>query len=85
MRYPDCCITTVRMCCEKDGSWKYVDLWNNLGFSLYAMPFVCHMIITSDRRMKSKMGVSADWCVAVEYWRLSSIRIIFVNYQTSKL
>ena len=31
------------------------------------------------------MGVSADWCVAVEYWRLSSIRVIFINYQTSEL
>ena len=28
------------------------------------------------------MGVSADWCVAIEHWRL---RVIFVNYQTSKL
>jgi len=25
------------------------------------------------------------WCITIEYWRLSSIRIIFVNYQTSKL
>ena len=25
------------------------------------------------------------WCVAIEYWRSSSIRIIFVDYQTSKL
>jgi len=25
------------------------------------------------------------WCVAIEHWRLSSIRIIFVDYQTSKL
>jgi len=29
--------------------------------------------------------VSADWCVTVEHWRLSSIRVIFVNYQTSEL
>ena len=43
------------------------------------------MITTSDKRKKSKMGVSADWCVTIEYWRLSSIRIIFVNYQTNKL
>jgi len=28
------------------------------------------------------MEVSADWCVAVEHWRLSSIRVIFVDYQT---
>jgi len=31
------------------------------------------------------MRVSADWCVDVEHWRLSSIRVIFVNYQTSEL
>ena len=31
------------------------------------------------------MGVSTDWCVAIEHWRLSSIRIIFIDYQTSKL
>ena len=43
------------------------------------------MVTASDDRKKSKMGVSADWYVAVEYWRLSSIRVIFVNYQTSEL
>ena len=31
------------------------------------------------------MKVSIDWYIAVEYQRLSSIRIIFVDYQTSKL
>ena len=31
------------------------------------------------------MKVSTNWCVTVEYQRLSSIRIIFVDYQTSKL
>ena len=31
------------------------------------------------------MGVSADWCVTIEHWGSSSIRVIFVNYQTSKL
>ena len=29
--------------------------------------------------------MSADWCVIVEYWRLNSIRIIFINYQTTEL
>jgi len=60
-------------------------LWNNLGFSLYAAPSVCNVVATSDNREKSKIGVSADWCVAVEHWRSSSIRVIFVDYQTSKL
>ena len=31
------------------------------------------------------MEVSTNWYVAIEYWRLSSIRIIFIDYQTSKL
>ena len=43
------------------------------------------MVATSDDREKSEMGVSADWCVTVKYWRLSSIRVIFIDYQTSKL
>jgi len=43
------------------------------------------VVATSDDREKSKIGVSADWYVTVEYQRSSSIRVIFVNYQTSKL
>ena len=39
---------------------RCVDLWNDLGFSLYAVPSVCHMVATSDDRKKSEMGVSAD-------------------------
>jgi len=31
------------------------------------------------------MGVSTDWYVTVEHWRLSSIEVVFVDYQTSKL
>ena len=62
-----------------------MDLWNDLSFSLCAALSVCHMVATSDDGKKSEMGVSADWCVAIEHWRLSSIRIIFIDYQTSKL
>ena len=62
-----------------------MDLWNNLGFSLCAALSVCHVVVTSDDRKKSKLGVSADWCVTIEHQRLSSIRVIFVNYQTYKL
>jgi len=43
------------------------------------------MVATSDDGKKPEMGVSADWYVAVEYWRSSSIRVIFVDYQTSEL
>ena len=49
-------------------------LVNNLGFSLYTVPSVCYVVTTSDVGKKSEMGVSADWCVAIEHWRLSSIR-----------
>jgi len=50
-----------------------VDLWNDLGFSLCTMPSVCHMITTSDDGKKSKIEVSANWCVAIEHRRLSLI------------
>ena len=43
------------------------------------------MVTTSDKWMKSEIEVSADWYVAVEHQRSSSIRIIFVDYQTSEL
>ena len=45
----------------------------------------CCVVTTLDEKKKSKIEVSTDGCVAVEYWRLSSIRVIFVDYQTSKL
>ena len=61
------------------------NLWNNLGFSLCAIPSVCYIVTTSDKRKKSKIEVSTDWYVTVEHWRLSSIRTIFIDYQTSKL
>ena len=60
-------------------------LINNLGFSLCAAPSVCHVAATSDGGKKSEMGVSADWYIAVEYQRSSSIRVIFIDYQTSEL
>jgi len=62
-----------------------VNLWNDLGFSLYAMLSVYCIIAISDRRKKSEIEVSTDWCITVEYQRSSSIRIIFVNYQTNEL
>ena len=60
----------------KSTGWtqRWVDLWNDLGFSLYAAPFVCYVVATSDIGKKSEMGVSADWCIAVEYQRSSLIR-----------
>ena len=44
-----------------------MDLWNDLGFSLYAMPFVCHVVTTSDDEEKSEIEVSTDWYVAIEH------------------
>ena len=38
-----------------------------------------------DERKKSEIEVSTDWCVVIKHQILSSIRIIFVNYQTSEL
>ena len=51
-----------------------MDLWNDLGFSLCAVPSVCRMVATSDDGKKSEMEVSTDGCVAVEHRRSSSIR-----------
>jgi len=51
------------------------NLWNDFRFSLYAAPSVCHIVATSDEWMKFEIGVSTNGCVAVEHWRLSSIRV----------
>ena len=37
-----------------------MDLWNDLGFSLFTMPSVCCMVATSDDREKSEMEVSPN-------------------------
>jgi len=29
--------------------------------------------------------MSTDWGIAIKHWKSSLIRVIFVNYQTSKL
>jgi len=62
-----------------------VDLWNDLGFSLCAIPSICYMVATSDDKKKSEMGVSTDWRITIEHQESSLIRIIFINYQTSEL
>ena len=56
------------------------NLWNNLGFSLYAMLSVCHMVTISEGRRKSKIRASTNWCITIKYWRSISIRVIFVDY-----
>ena len=62
-----------------------MDSWNDLDFSLCAALSVSCVVATSDDREKSEMGVSAKWYVTIEYWRSSSIRVIFIDYQTSEL
>jgi len=49
------------------------------------MPSVCHMVTVSEERKKFEIGVSTDWCIAIEHQGSSSIRVIFIDYQTSKL
>jgi len=66
-------------------AWRYANLLNDLSFSLCAMLSDCCIVATSDKGKKSKIEVSADRCVAIEHWRSSLIRVIFVDYQTSKL
>ena len=71
-----------------ESPWDWLgdaNLWNNLGFSLCTMPSVYYIIIISDRKKKSEIGVSTDWYVTVKHWRSSLIRVIFIDYQTSKL
>ena len=60
-------------------------MWNDLDFNLCAILSVYCMVATLDDRKKSEIGVSADWDIAIEHQRSSSIRVIFVNYQTSEL
>ena len=49
-------------------------LWNDLGFSLCAVPPICCMVTTSDEGEKVWVEVNTEWCVAIEHQRLSSIR-----------
>ena len=58
----------------KSTKWaqRYANLWNNLGFSLYTVPSVCYIVAISDKREKSKLGVSADlvchhWILGIKF------------------
>ena len=62
-----------------------MDLWNDLGFSLCTMLSVYYIVTISDEKKKSKTEVSTDWYITAEHQGLSSIEVIFVNYQTSEL
>ena len=49
-----------------------------------ASAYVLHHLSTTWSQLQM-MGVSADLCVTIEHRRSSSIKVIFVNYQTSEL
>ena len=67
-------------------TWRCVDLWNNIGFSLYTVLSLCCVITISDDREKSEMGVSADlvcycWTLGIKFNKsLSSLIIRLANY-----
>ena len=46
---------------------KYINLQNDLGFSLYTALFDCCIVPTSDKGKKSEIEVSTNWCVTVEH------------------
>ena len=52
---------TVHTRDESLWNWlRDVNLWNDLGFNLYTVLSVCHMVTISDGKNKSEMGVSTD-------------------------
>ena len=65
---------------------KYVDLWNNLGFSLYTALSICHIVATSENKKKSEIGVSTNivcyyWILEIEFNKSLSLSIIrLANY-----
>ena len=73
----------------KSAEWtrRWVDLWNDLGFSLCAAPSVCRMVATSDEGEKVWVEVSAEWCVAapeIEFNKRLSLSIIrLANYSVT--
>jgi len=78
--YLEWCLLCLKLCLVLSGMVHTrvevcrMDLWNDLGFSLCAALSVYHVVATSDEGKKVWVGVSTDWCVAIEHQRLSSIR-----------
>ena len=78
--YLEWCLLCLKLCLVLSGMVHTgvevcrMDLWNDLGFSLCTTLSVYHMVATSDEGKKVWVGVSTDWCVAIEHQRLSSIR-----------
>ena len=65
---------------------RYVDLWNDLGFSLYVILSVYYVVITLENRKKSEIGVSTNivcccWTPEIKFNKsLSSLIIRLANY-----
>jgi len=62
-------------------AWRCADLWNDLGFSLCAVPFVCHVVAISENRKKSEMKVKTDlvcccWILGIKSNKSLSLSII---------
>ena len=68
---------------------RYVDLWNNLGFSLYAVPSVYCIVMISENRKKSEMEMSTNlvcccWTLEIEFNKNLSLSIIrLANYSVT--
>ena len=75
----------------KSAEWtrRWVDLWNDLGFSLCAVLSVCHMVATSDEGEKVRdrseyWFVCHRWTPEIEFnKRLSSSIIRLANYSVT--
>ena len=55
----------------KDKSlWDWLrdtNLWNNLSFNLCVMLSIYYIVIILDKRKKSEIKVSTNWCITIEY------------------
>jgi len=55
-----------------ESPWDWLgntNLWNNLGFSLYAMLSICYMVAISDGKEKSKIEVSTCQAQFTSGWK----------------
>ena len=68
-------------------TWRWVDLWNNLGFNLCTALSVCHMVTTSDEESPSGSGywlMCHCWIPEIKFNKsLSSSIIRLANYSVT--
>ena len=48
-------------------AWRCTNLWNDLGFSLCATLSDYYIVAILDERKKSKIKMSTDWYITIEY------------------